>query len=181
MKSGNRFMIGFALLMAMLITPATMATDATPVPEFIGNPIQIVQPVFSGGEKAGYQGSLRIYMSEPFSRYTDLFDDNYAFGLLAWAGNIVTLNIGVGVLFTHQVQWDASNAGFSVDPDNLVAQAIVFNGTPYIQYSNPPSGNAFWAYWADAAAQAAPGVPGQDFKSVDFTHTVFIEELTQKY
>lgn len=181
MKSGIRFAVGFAFLVAMLITPSAMAIDATPVPEFIGDPIEIVQPVLTGGEKAGYQGTLRIYMSEPFSRYTDLYDDNYAFGLLDWAENPVTLNIGDGVLLTHNVQWDASNAGFVVDPDNLVAQAVVSNGTPYMQYSDPPGGAAFWAYWADAAAQAAPGVPGQNLSNQDFTHTVFIEELTQKY
>lgn len=181
MKSGIRFTVGFAFVVAMLITPAAMAIDATPVPEYTGETIEIVQPVSGGGDKAQYQGTLRIYMSEPFSRYTDLYDDNYAFGLLDWAGNTMTLNINDGELYTHNVQWDASSSGFVVDPDNLVAQAIVFNGTPYIQYADPPSGAAFWAYWTEAAAQAAPGVPGQNLSNNDFTHTVFIEELTQKY
>ena len=179
MKSGIRLTVGFAFLLAMLVTPAVMAFDATPLPAYEGEQIEIVQPV-TGGD-ALYQGTLRIFMSEPVSRYTDLDGNKYGYGMLDWGCPIQTLNIGDGTIYTYQSQWDASDNGFSVDSDNLVAQAVVFNGTPYIQYSDPPGGNSFWAYWADAAAMAAPGVPGQDFKSVDFTHTVFVEELTQKY
>ncbi|MDH3892257.1 MAG: hypothetical protein OEV49_14360 [candidate division Zixibacteria bacterium] len=181
MKSGIRFAVVLALIVAISIMPMAQAFDATPVPELIGDPIELVQPV-SGGEKSLYQGTLRIYMSEPVSRYTDLNNDNYAFGMLDWAGPTVTLSINDLEVYTHVVQWDASDNGFySIDPDNLVAQSVVFNATPYTQYSDPPSGNPFFAYWAEAAAMAAPGAPGQNISNQDYTHTVFVEELTQKY
>lgn len=180
MKTGMKLAIVFALIWVVSVAPIAMAIEASPVPKLIGDPVEMVQSVSGDGDRELYQGRLRIYMSEPVSRYTDLYNDNYGYGMLDWAGPTVTLSINDGAVFTYQVQWDASSSGFSVDPDNLVAQAVVFNSTAHAQYSDPPSGSPFFAYWADAAAQAAPGVPGQDFKSVDFTHTVFIEELTQK-
>lgn len=179
MKSGIRFTVGFAFLAAMLITPVAMADDATPAPVYTGEPIEIVQPVTSGGRDL-YQGTLRIFMSEPVSRYKDAANDPYEFGFLRFA-DVVGLNINTGEVYTHEVTWDASNAGFTgVDPDNIVAQAVCFDPTPYTNYSDPPSGNPFFAYWADAAAMAAPGVPGQDLKNGDFTHTVYIEECTAR-
>ncbi len=181
MRSGIRLTVSFVLIAALLITPAAMAIDATPAPEYNGDPIEIVQPVTSGGDRDTYTGTLRIFMSEPESRYTDNYGAKYEFGFLRFA-DVVGLNINTGEVYTHEVTWDASDAGFTgVDPDNIVAQAVCFDPTPHTNYSDPPTGAPFFAYWADAAAQAAPGVPGQDFKSVDFTHTVFIEECTQKY
>ena len=180
MKNGIRLAILLALGWAVSIAPVAMAIDATPVPELIGDPIEVVQPTMGGDDL--YQGTLRIIMSEPTSRYTDLNNDKYAFGMLDWAGPTQTLNIADGGLYSYQVQWDASVNGFGgVYPDNFVAQAVVAEGTPYTQYADPPSGNAFFAYWVNAAAQASVDLPGQDFKSVDFTHTVYVEELTQKY
>ena len=180
MRSGIRLTISFVLIAALLITPAVMAIDATPMPERIGDPVEVVQPVTSGG-KDTYQGTLRIYMSEPVSRYSDYYNAKYEFGFLGWAA-IQGLNINTGETYTHQVTWDAGNAGFSgVDPDNIVAQAVVFDPTPHTAYSDPPTGRPFFAYWADAAAQATPGAPGQNVSNLDFTHTVFVEEVTQKY
>jgi hypothetical protein len=180
MKSGIRLTVVLALIVALAVTPVAMAIEATPAPDYIGDPVELVQPVASGGRDV-YQGTLRIFMSEPESRYTDLNNVPYAFGFLRFA-DVVGLNINTGEIYEHNVQWDASNAGFSgVDSDNIVAQAVCFDPTPHTNYSDPPSGAPFFAYWADGAAMAAPGVPGQDFKSVDFTHTVFIEECTQKY
>ncbi len=181
MRSGIRSTVSFVLIAALLITPAAMAIDVSLAPEYIGDPIEIVQPVASGGDRDTYTGTLRIFMSEPESRYTDQGGKKYEFGFLRFA-DVAGLNINTGEVYTHEVTWDASNAGFTgVNPDNIVAQAVCFDPTPHTNYSDPPTGAPFFAYWADAAAQAAPGVPGQDFKSVDFTHTVFIEECTQKY
>ncbi len=177
MRNGIRLTVRFVLIVALLITPAAMAIDATPAPEYIGDPVEVVQSVTSG-DRDTYQGTLRIFMSEPVSRYKDADNDPYEFGFLRFA-DVVGLNINTGEVYTHEVTWDASNAGFSgVDPDNIIAQAVAFDPTPHMQYSDPPTGNPFYAYWADAAAQAAPGQIGQDVSNLDFTHTVFIEECT---
>ena len=179
MRSSIRLTVSFAFIVAMLITPATMAIDATPVAAYIGEPIEIVQPATSDS-KDTYQGTMRIFISEPESRYTDFYGAKYQFGFLDW-GAIQALNINTGEVYTHVVTWDASDAGFTgVNPDNIVAQAVLFNSTPYTNYSDPPTRNPFFAYWVDAAAQALPGFPGQNISDLDFTHTVFVEKVTQK-
>ncbi len=140
MRSGIRLTVSFILIAALLITPAAMAIDATPAPEYNGDPIEIVQPVASGGDRDTYQGTLRIFMSEPESRYTDQGGKKYEFGFLRFA-DVVGLNINTGEVYTHEVTWDASNAGFTgVDPDNIVAQAVCFDPTPHTNYS----GSAQW-------------------------------------
>lgn len=179
MRSGIRSTVSFVLIAALLITPAAMAIDVSLAPEYVGDPIEIVQPVASGSDRDTYTGTLRIAISEPVSRYVDQTQNHWEFGFLGWAA-IQGLNIADGAVYTHNVHWDASSAGYGgVDPENIVAQAVAFDPTPHTQYSDPPTGNPFFAYWTDAAAMAAPGVPGQDFKSVDFTHTVFVEKVTQ--
>ena len=178
MRAHTKFTVSFAFILAMLITPAVMATNATPVQSNYIEPDVMVQPT-TGDSKDVYQGTMRIYMVEPFSRYVDGNNNNYQFGFLDYA-TIQGLNINTGEVYTHVVEWDASDSGFTgVDPDNIMAQAVLFGPDPYVNYSDPPTGAPFFAYWTDAAAQATPTLPGQDFKSVDFTHTVFLEEMTR--
>ncbi len=181
MKNSIRLMTALVLMAALIASPIAMAFEATPVPEYTGDPIQPVQPVISGDSKAAYVGTLRIFMSEPVSRYTDRNNAPYEFGFLRFA-DVAAMNINTGEVYTHQVTWDASDAGFTgVSPDNLVAQAVLYDPAWHTRYSDPPTGSPFFAYWVDAAAQAEPGLPGQDVKSIDFTHTVFVEVCTQKY
>lgn len=179
MKNGIGLTVGFAFLLAMLITPAAMAVENAKLsPATTGELIEIVPAAASGGRDL-YQGTLRIYMSEPVSRYRDYNNARYEFGFLDFAA-VQGLAIADGEVYTHEVTWDASVSGFTgVDPDNIIAQVAVFNPTPYTAYSNPPSGAPFFAYWTDAAAEATPGVPGQNVENQDFTHTVFVEEATR--
>jgi len=182
MRSGIRLMIVLAAIVALSIAPVAKAIEATPMPDIIGDPIGLVFPQAADGDRATYQGNLRIYMSEPTSRYTDLNGVKYGFGFLNWAGN-VGVNILDGEVFTWQTTWDASsNGGFNgVTVGNICAQAILSDPTPHTQYSDPPTGAPFFAYWTDAAAQAIPGAPGQNSTAEGTTHTVFVEEGTQKY
>ena len=180
MRSGIRSTVSFVLIAALLITPAAIAIDVSLAPEYVGDPIEIVQPVASGSDRDTYTGTMRIFMSEPVSRYLDNQTRPYEFGFLDFAV-VQGLSINTGEVYTHEVTWDASNSGFTgVDPDNIMAQVALYDPTPHTAYSVPPSGSPFFAYYVDAAAQATPGVPGQNVSNPDFTHTVFIEEATRR-
>ncbi len=182
MKNGIRLLVGTALLAAMLICSAVLAAGPTPIPELaIGEVAGPVFPESIDGNRATYQGNLRIWMSEPVSRYKDLYNAPYAFGFLNWAGDVgVTINDGE--VYTWTTTWDASaDGGFTaVTEGNICAQAVLSDPTPHTAYSDPPSGNPFFAYYVDAAAQAIPGQAGQNVAG-NGTHTVFVEEGTQKY
>jgi len=169
------------VLMAILVaTSAAFARHESEVPARL-NELVKPAPLSANGERIGFRGKLRIYMVEPESRYLDWDGFHFGFGFLCWAGGPVGLSIDAGESFSHSVIWDASQAGFyGVQPDNIMVQAVCFDSASFTNFSDPPNGAPFDAYFAHASAQASPGLPGQNIRGgPDSTHTVFLEEITE--
>jgi len=128
--------------------------------------------------KDAYQGTVRVYIVEPVSRYLDFDNDPYAFGLLDF-GMLETVNIADGTVWEHSETWDASVAGFTgITETNIQAHVVVFDDDFVTEDSYPPNNHWFSAYYVDAATTATPDTNGQNQTATGFTHTVFIEEGT---
>jgi hypothetical protein len=57
--------------------------------------------------------------------------------------------------------------------------AVIFNHMEGHQnYSDPPGGSPFTAYYGDACAAAEPGQTGYNETTGGYTHTVFLEGAT---
>ncbi len=119
-----------------------------------------------------YSGALRIYITEPTSRYINqVSGQNYGFGFLGFAVNqSITLNYGDTLSDTVTF----TNTGMT--SNNLMAMAVMFNSEGHAASSG--SGSPFTAHWVDAFAAAVPGAVGEDTATAPFTHKVFVEEGT---
>ena len=125
-----------------------------------------------------YQGTVKVYIVEPYSRWQDANLDHYSFGFLSFAAT-TNVTLEDKDMFSQTVVWDASDAGFSgVVSTNIMAQAVVYDSVPVLQDAAPPYGAWYNAHFGHATATALPGVPGQQVTAPGFTHTVFIEEGT---
>ncbi|MBD3256877.1 hypothetical protein GF377_00495 [candidate division GN15 bacterium] len=125
-----------------------------------------------------YGGTVRAYVVEPDSRWTDALGTPYSFGFLDFA-IIQGITVADGSSWTHQVTWNGQPQGFGdLQPDNVVVIVAVFNDDPQVGDALPPFGFFFDAYYVDAATSAAPGELAHDDASAPNTHTVFIEEGT---
>lgn len=136
------------------------------------------QPTNKDGKAVDYTGTLRVFIVEPSSRWQDNNGMKYEFGFLDFA-MVSTLSIPYLGTYEETQTWTAVGTQFnSITQDNVMAQAVVYNSVGVRNYSDPPSGSPFDAYYVDAAAQASPGVPGSNIVDGSSTHTVFIEEGT---
>jgi len=171
-----------ALLSLSIIASTASPHDATPLSIPTREATSPLFPQAGSSPLAVYEGNLKVYMSEPTSRFTDLGNVHYDYGFLNFAADLA-VSISDGEVYSWETDWNAISDGdfAGVTPDNIVAQAVVSNATAHIQYSDPPTGNPFFAYYTDAAAEASVGVPGQNSTEGGSTHTVLIEEVTQKY
>jgi thiol-disulfide isomerase/thioredoxin len=125
-----------------------------------------------------YDGFLKVYITEPTSRWKNADNEPYHFGFLDFALE-EDLSIEYLATYNKQVSWNANDAGYSqVSQQNLMAIAAIFNPETNKRYSYPPFGNEFAAHYVDAAAAAKPGETGQNTVNEEFTHTVFCEEAT---
>ena len=129
-------------------------------------------------EGSAYDGDLRIYVVEQVSRWDAQDGNPYKFGFLDFALDD-KLSIEYLDTYTDMITWDANDAGYSnVQENNLMVIAAVFNPEIHKGYSDPPFGNAFDAFYVDAAAGATPGSTGYNTVNEDFTHTVLVEKAT---
>jgi len=130
---------------------------------------------------ANYDGTLRIYVVEPESRYLNDDGHPYHFGLLSYA-LVETLNIPEGTRHVATGTWNAASSGFSgVTEGNIMIQAVSFANTNILTDGYPPYGFFFSADLADAAAAATPAVAGRNTSDGSSTHTVFLEEGTAQW
>jgi hypothetical protein len=97
-----------------------------------------------------YPGTLRVYVVELVSpRWNDYNGQPYGHALLDFPWQ-QTININSGDTFEDSKVWDGAAAGYSdIDPENIQVILAVFDDTPHQSYSDPPSGNPFWAYYSD--------------------------------
>ncbi len=134
---------------------------------------QSVQPVADTRDANAYNGTLKVYVVEPTSRFRDFSNVPYHFGFLGFAVN-QALSLNIGDTLTKNVTFNST----AMSSSNIMVIATVFNGTPH---SANTGGNPFTAYYCDATASAIPGVPGEDTASGAYTHTVFLEEGTAQW
>ncbi len=119
-----------------------------------------------------YEGYLRIYIVEIYSRWKMYNRQHYHNALFDFAYND---EISIRYLDTYQ---DTINWQGDIEEDNVIVMAAVFNSDSIINYADPPSGRPFNAHLVDAAAGATPGTTDSNFVNDDFTHTVFCEKGT---
>jgi len=107
--------------------------------------------IIENKETTTYQGSLRVYVTEIRSRWSNWDGDSYHFAFLDYA---IDENVEIQSNKNQTVikTWDAENAGYSdVSSANLWVVATVFNQKSTKEYSYPQDNkNQFDAYYADA-------------------------------
>ncbi len=113
--------------------------------------IQITYDVLNNDASA-YSGRLKIYVIELVSTlWNDYSGDPYYHAFLDFPVN-EDINISAGDTLSDTVTWDGTAAGYpNITPDNIQVILAVFGDTPHQSYSDPPSGNPFWAYYSDEA------------------------------
>jgi glutaredoxin len=97
-------------------------------------------------ETKKYAGRLKVYLTEINSALNNYEHNPYHFGFLDYIIN-EEITIDAKESKSKDKTWDVS----SLDPDNLMIIATVFNLEGHQTYSDPPSNKqAFTAYYADA-------------------------------
>jgi len=101
--------------------------------------------VIDNYESDTYAGRLKVYLTNRIA-WADYDGDTYHFGFLDYiADEDVSINGEDQKIVTKS--YDVSN----LDVDNLMIIAVVFNDESTTKYSEPPDGNPFDAYYADAS------------------------------
>ena len=117
---------------------------------------------------------LRIFIVEPISRWKDYDGSPYRFAFLDFAyDDLISLTYSKTKYIN--IEWDPKKAGYSINPDNVMAIAAVFDLTPHVGYAYPPNRNPFNAYYVEACAAALPGEEGSNVRNEETTHTVLVE------
>ncbi|MDD4050447.1 MAG: hypothetical protein PHR28_00930 [candidate division Zixibacteria bacterium] len=138
--------------------------------------------------KADYGGTVRVFVVEPTSRWSDSEAKPYDFGFLSFAV-VQPIVIPYGEKVDIQAIWNGNDFKYNADSatfgdvteDNIMVIAAIYNDDPVTAYSDPPSGYPFPAHYVDAAAAARPGETGYNQITPTSTHTVFIEEGSATY
>lgn len=130
---------------------------------------------------ADYNGTLRVYMTETVSRWTDHEGHKYDNALLDFATQ-EAINVPDNSVYTSTLIWNSASAGYGdLLASNYAATAVIFIDTSVVTDAYDPLGFWFDAYYSDAAAQATPGKAGANLVSPGYTHTVFVEEGTANW
>lgn len=170
-----RYIFSLAIILIPVMPSIVPAVTPLPVPEAGAR-----QPSadVSAGEEALYSGTLRVFVVEPTSRWTDRYGDAYQFGFLDYA-LVTDISLQDTSTWTQTVVWNAIDHGYNaVSEDNIMAIAALYNSNGEQKDAWPPYGYWFTAYPVDAAAAATPGSPGADEATGGYTHTVLVEEGT---
>ena len=128
-----------------------------------GAEIEIIYNVVNN-EATNYPGKLRIYVIELESTLWNDFNGNpYYHAFLDFPVN-QAIDIPAGDTLSGTVTWDGAASGYpGITQDNIQVILAVFDDEAHQSYSDPPSGNPFWAYYSDecvaAEFEAAPNEP----------------------
>jgi hypothetical protein len=96
-------------------------------------------------ENTTYTGRIRLYLTEIISEFVDYEGKPYHFGLVDYL-NDTDISVDGNSVLTFS---DTKNIS-AYDYENLMVIGVVFSSINHTGYSNPPSGNPFDAYYADA-------------------------------
>jgi hypothetical protein len=96
-------------------------------------------------ENIAYAGRLKLYLTEIISEFTDYESKPYHFGLIDYLNDTDISVDGNSILAFS----DTKNIS-EYDYENLMVIGVVFSSENNTGYSNPPEGNPFDAYYADA-------------------------------
>ena len=112
----------------------------------------------TNNEATNYPGHLRIYIIELESTLWDDYSGSpYHHAFLDFAVNQV-IDIPAADSISDTIIWDGTAAGFpDITQDNIQVILAVFGDTPHQSFSDPPTGNPFWAYYSDECIAATPG------------------------
>jgi hypothetical protein len=121
-----------------------------------------------------YKGTLRLFVSEPVSRYRNDLGDPHLHGVLG-----IPLDIPITLNYPDTLKGDLVYNNVDMYSNNIEVIGAVYEFAGHTNYSNPPSGNPFTAHWVDAATVGTPGNPGVDEATPPYTHTVFVEYVTR--
>lgn len=135
--------------------------------------------IASAGAQAGtdttYQGTLRLFVVEPNSRWNDSYGNPFHNAFLDWAA-VTPVTIPDTGDWQQTFVWDAVSAGFpDVTSQNLSIYAALFNAEGELRDAAPPLGRYFWAYPLDAVAWAAPAETGTSVHEGNCTHNILLE------
>jgi len=134
--------------------------------------------VFAGAVMAAdfpYDGTLRVMIVEPTSRWQDAYGTDFENGFLDWA-TIAGVSLSDTSTWDTTVLWDADAAGYpDISQDNIMVIAALYNADGELRDAFFPNGFYFLAYPVDATAAATLGSPGTNQASESCTHTVMIE------
>lgn len=124
---------------------------------WLGNAQIEINYSVANNDASNYPGRLRIYVIELVSSYWNDYSGNpYYHAFLSFAVNQV-IDIPAAGMISDTVVWDGAAAGYpGISSENIQVILAVFDDTPQQSYSNPPSGNPFWAYYADETVAAQP-------------------------
>lgn len=108
--------------------------------------------ILKNEEETTYLGTLKVYITEINSRWTDWNAEAYSYAFIDYGIN-QDITIPSGETKTVSGIWDANSAGFSdVVKENLFVIAAVFIDESETRYANPVDGeNPFDAYFCDAS------------------------------
>ncbi|MDD4050445.1 MAG: hypothetical protein PHR28_00920 [candidate division Zixibacteria bacterium] len=139
----------------------------------------ITPPAVTKDAKANYDGTLRIHVIEPTSRWEDYDYKKYENAFLS---SLLDTAISVPYQGTVNITkvWNGSTFGFGdVTEGNIAVIAAIYEPEGHLAYSHPETnGNPYYAHYVDAAAKATPGHPGSDTTTANSTHTIYIEEAS---
>ena len=173
-----RTALTIACVGVVLLSSSALGAKASPIRETSTVQPSTLLPVQLKADPGDYTGWVRLYVVEPTARWKDNNSKGYHFGFLDFAldSAIVLPDLS---RYHRSLTWDASDAGWSnVTEENIMVIAAIFNSEPHQAYSDPPSGNPFWAYYVDATAAAEAGHTDSNNTTPSSTHTVFVEEAS---
>ena len=169
------------LVLMLLIVSWSAAQNFSPVDRTIDNLPPKSDNTTAKSADGYYDGTMRIFIVEPTSRYYDRNGTNYDYGFLDFA-LILPIGLNDGEIFANSAYYNGATSGFgSISEDNIMAQTVIFSGEYNLGDAYPNNGVWFAAYYADAAAEATPFIPGKNETAPGFTHTVFLEEASANY
>jgi hypothetical protein len=125
---------------------------------WLGNAAIQISYNVTNNDASDYPGHLHIYVLELESTlWNDYSGNPYHHAFLDFAVN-EDINIAAGATISDTVTWDGAAAGYpDITQDNIQVILAVFGDTPHQSYSDPPSGNPFWAYYSDECTAATLG------------------------